>query len=83
MTKTKQHFEGVVEVCCRRVVFCYWDFEQELTPQLEIELALHAEERAKECIVNGYRSGQLNCFYYDNVRIHEEEIRGWWEIEKD
>ncbi len=70
--------EVTVEVCCHRVELRYWDFDHELTPELEAILTKEGEERARVCIQEGYHSGQLCCLYYhDGV---EEEIHGWWEI---
>jgi hypothetical protein len=74
-TKTNAH-TGQAEVCARRVSFEYWGFTSELTDDLKAELDRHAEERAKSCIVDGYTSGELNCFYVGT----DEEIRGWWAI---
>ena len=74
-------FETTVEVCCHRVAVRYWDIDHELTDELIDELTEHGEERARDCIVEGCRSGQLCCFYHDDET--EEEIFGWWEIETD
>lgn len=79
MKKKHNIFEGFVEVCCHKVSFNYWDFESELNPELEQQLEQDAEERAKECITDGCVSGELNSLNTEN----DEEIRGWWEIEKD
>lgn len=78
---------GVVEVCCHRVAWRYWQgflnprrrgISDELVEQLERE----AEERAQHCIIEGCCCGDLNCLY-----VHpdgkEREIRGWWEILND
>ena len=86
-TKTdRQTFEGEIETCCHYVSFRYWDFYHELTPELEAELTEHAEERAKQCIIEGCSSGELNCYHIIQEgprKFWEEEIRGWWEIKKD
>jgi len=67
-----------VDVCCHQVELRYWGFDHELTPELEAILTEEGEERARKGIQEGYRSGQLCCFYWhDGV---EEEIHGWWEI---
>jgi hypothetical protein len=79
MSASDDVFSGTVEVCCHTVAFRYWDFEHELTEELEGVLTEHAEERAKQCISDGFFSGQLNCFYATDD--NDEEIRGWWEIE--
>ena len=68
--KTAESFEGTVEVCCHSVAFRYWDFDHELTDELEAALAEEAESRACDCIVEGDHSGELNCLY------DEEEFRG-------
>lgn len=70
----EQSYETESEVCCHRVAIRYWGFTSELTDELEAELTEHGEERAKFCIIDGCRSGDLNCLH------GEEEIRGWWEI---
>ena len=70
-------FETIVEVCCHRVALHYWDFDAELTDELEATLTEEGESRAQECINDGCHSGDLNCLYND------EEIRGWWEIERE
>lgn len=77
MTKTKRNiFEGVVETCAHRVSF-WFDLEEiELTPELEEWLTEHAEERAKQCIIEGYVSGELNYYHSDT----DSELRGWWDI---
>ncbi len=75
-------FETTVEVCCHRVALRYWDFTSELTDGLREELENHGEERAKECINNDCREGELNCLHV-NEDDSDEEIRGWWEIERD
>ena len=36
----------------------------------------------KECINNDCREGELNCLHV-NEDDSDEEIRGWWEIERD
>ena len=77
-------FEGEVETCCHHVSFSYWDFDHELTLELETELTEHTEQRAKECIIEGYSSGELNCLYHTKQDgSDDEEIRGWWEIKTD
>lgn len=75
-TSTFKH-SSIVSACCHRVTFNYWDIESELTDELREELESHAEERAKELLVDGCSSGELNFFNTDT----EEEIGGWWQIE--
>lgn len=83
MPKTKiKEFSGCVNVCAHNVDFRYWDFMANLTDELETELTEHAEERAQDCIVEGYQSGDLN-YLYVNAKGEGEEIRGWWEINRD
>ncbi len=72
----ERSFETTVEVCAHRVAIRYWDFDAELTDELEEALTEEGERRAQELIIDGYHSGELNCVYRG-----EEEIRGWWEIE--
>lgn len=80
MTDRTTQFESSVSVCCHNVALRYWDFDAELTPELEELLSEHGESRATECIVQGIHSGDLNCLYVDDDG-EEEEIRGWWEID--
>jgi hypothetical protein len=68
--------EGSTETCCHRVSF-WFEGEDEVNLPLKRELEGHAEERAKECIIQGYRSGELN--YIDSDTEHE--YTGWWKIE--
>lgn len=72
--------EGESSVCAHRVAWRFWgDHDIELTDELKEWMKSHAEERAKELIIEGYHSGELN--YLHNPEIGEEsEIRGWWEI---
>jgi hypothetical protein len=74
-------FETTVEICCHRVAIRYWGFDHKLTRDLKRTLVRHGIYRAKRCIIDGCRSGDLNCYYHDDAT--EEEIRGWWEIERD
>jgi hypothetical protein len=68
--------EGTTETCCHRV--SYWfEGEKRVSLPLKRELEEHAEERAKECIIQGCRSGELN--YTDSGT--EREYMGWWKIE--
>ena len=79
--KATKSYETTVEVCCHRVALRYWGFDHKLTKDLKRTLMREGRSRAKHCIVEGYREGQLNCYYVDGKK--EEEIRGWWEIERD
>jgi hypothetical protein len=85
MESTSEHeYKGELETCAHRVVFRYWGFKHPLTSELEQELTEEAESRAKACIVEGYRSGDLNCCYHTQQDgSDDEEIRGWWEITTD
>jgi hypothetical protein len=75
-------FETTVEVCCHRVALRYWGFTSKLTDGLREELTTSGEDRAKECINDDCREGELNCLHVaDNGS--DEELRGWWEIERD
>ena len=78
--KATQSYETTVEVCCHRVAVRYWGFDHELTDELIEVLTNEGEERAQTCIIEGCHSGELNCYYVDGKK--EEEIRGWWEIER-
>jgi len=78
-TATKERkFNGTVSVCAHQVAFRYWEIGRELTADLEVRLTSEAEERAQDCIIEGYREGELNCLDPES----QEEIRGWWEIDK-
>lgn len=72
--------EGTVEVCCHRVNYRYWGFRTPITDELKDSLQEAAEERSQELIVEGYVSGELNHVYTTGDR--DEEIRGWWEIDR-
>ena len=76
--KAVNSHKGIIETCCHRVSFRFWDFASELTDELKADLESHAEERAKDCIVVGCSSGELNYLAMDID--YAEEIRGWWEI---
>lgn len=71
--------EGTINVCAHRVAYSYWEAENDIPDDLVVEMEEEAEERAKKCITEGYVSGDLN-FYRSEP---EEEIRGWWEIQRD
>lgn len=74
--KGGRQLEGVLHVCAHRVAYRYWDFGSlRLTDEVKESLELQAEERAKECITEGYLAGQL-CGHWD-----DHEVFGWWEIE--
>jgi len=66
--------EFIVDVCCHEVELRYWGFKSEIDDELKTTLQEQGENRARECISNDIRAGELNSLYYD------EEIRGWWEI---
>jgi hypothetical protein len=67
--------EGVINVCAHRVSYWYeWDGRR-VKPDVAV-LEEAAEERAKECIIDGNVSGELNCL------IDDKEVRGWWDIER-
>lgn len=71
-----RQLEGVLEICAHRVIWRYWDFGSlRLTQEVIESLESQAEERAKECIIEGYYAGQL-CGHWD-----DHEVFGWWEIE--
>lgn len=80
-TPKRKLFEGVVEVCCHRVPFWYDVTGYELTDELQERLTEEAEERAQASIIEGYRSGELNCYYVFPDET-EGEIRGWWDIDR-
>jgi hypothetical protein len=79
MGRKEQSFETTVDVCCHRVAVRFWGFTSKLTPELEAHLTEEGEIRAQECIIDGCHSGQLVAFNPDT----EEEIHGWYEIERD
>ena len=71
-------YEGVVSVCAHRVSYWYeWDGRR-VKPEVEV-LEEAAEDRAKECLVEGYVSGELNCLVPWGCTDHE--VRGWWSIQ--
>jgi len=69
-------FEKIINVCCHSVIIRFWDIEQDLNDDLIKALEEEGESRARDCISRDYSGGELNCLYLD------EEIRGWWEIQK-
>jgi hypothetical protein len=75
--RTRGQVEGTFEVCAHWVRYRYWDnLPHNPSPELLERLEESAEERAKECIIDGYVEGELN--HCDG----EREIRGWWEIDR-
>ncbi|MBE3144535.1 MAG: hypothetical protein IMZ61_11520 [Planctomycetes bacterium] len=75
--KSKGRFhEGSTQVCAHRVSFYY-----RLPPRVRISkdelfrMTEAAEERAQECIVQGYVQGELN---YETERV---QATGWWRID--
>lgn len=77
--KDKRGIKGEIEVCAHRVSYSYWNAENEINDEVAAEMEEHAEDRAKECITQGYHSGELNFYRAEP----EEEVRGWWEIRRD
>jgi len=71
----KYQVEGVLKVCSH-VVDYWFRGEKGITPELAERLELAAEERAKECIVEGCVTGELN---YEG---EEGNYRGWWTIRR-
>ena len=55
----------------------YWfDIGRMLRSESLLEaLREEAEKRTKECIIQGYIQGELNCLWHNDT-----EIRGWWEL---
>lgn len=80
MSRKKNTYEGFIEVCAHSVSFYYDLDEREITDDLQEALTEEAENRATKCIVEGYRSGELNCLYVDSDG-NGDEICGWWQIE--
>lgn len=78
MTPSKNIFYSETEVCCHRILFWYDLITLKQTDELKERLTEEAESRAKACIVDGCRSGELNCLWEG-----ETEVRGWWEIVKE
>lgn len=81
MKKSRRTFSGTVEVCCHRVSFWYGIERYRLTGEEEQCLTDDAEERAKECIIDGYHSGELCSVLVRHKPFKEMELRGWWTIE--
>lgn len=76
----EKQIEGHVRVCCHTVVWRYWGFEHTIDSKARERLETDAEDRAQECIIDGYSSGNLcTILFFDHDQA--EEIRGWWEIE--
>ena len=70
----KKH-QGEITVLAHIISF-RWSGEQKITSEMQEALTELAENRAKECIIEGYVSGEL---IYDNDNLF---YRGWWEIKK-
>lgn len=78
-SETKEQIEGEIEVLCHRVTWRYWDFEElVLDEEIRELLENEAEERAKYCITEGFHSGDLNCYYCDEVRGRVLKRGGRW-----
>ena len=75
----KRSFETESHVCAHRVAIRFWDIGVDLSGELEALLAEHGEDRALECIKEGYVEGELNYCFVDD-RGNETELMGWWEI---
>ena len=69
--KQPSSFETTVEVCCHRVAVRYWGFDHELTDELIEVLTNEGEERTSKCIIEGCRSGELNCYYLDGKKTRK------------
>lgn len=79
MLNKRRIVEGTVQTCHHYVAFWY-DIENiPRSTEMVERLTEAAEERAKEMIIEGYHSGELNC----TVNERHEEVRGWWEIDKE
>jgi hypothetical protein len=77
--KAKGRFhEGSTQVCAHKVSFYY-----KLPPRVKISkdelfrMTEAAEERAQECIVQGFVQGELN---YETDRL---QATGWWRINNE
>ncbi len=84
---TKVSHEGNIEVLLHRIAYRYWwDGKPELTDEVKEYLEEEAENRAKDCIMEGCHSGELNCYYHNGDDktgdFKEWELRGWWEIDR-
>lgn len=78
----KNSYDGTVTANAHRITFRYWGFEAPLTDEVKELLAEEAEERATAMTAENYQSGELNCCVYVDGMDEEEEIRGWWEIDR-
>ena len=75
ITMAKTFYESVVFVCAHRVVFWYHGISKRTDELIQI-LTDEAERRVHECIVEGYRMGELVC-----CDRKDKEYRGWWKID--
>ena len=66
---------GQVDVCCHQVSYWYDITGMRLVDGTATRLEAEAEDRAKDCIIEGYWSGELCC-----VVGGEREVHGWWQI---
>jgi hypothetical protein len=68
--------QGAVQACCHIVKYWYkWDGRRAKVSRSLLEE--EAEQRAKDCIIEGYCEGELNC-----LTPNSQEVRGWWAIER-
>ena len=75
MITVNEELDTEISACGHRVSIKYWGLGKiDVSDDFHDDLILHAEERAIECINEGYVQGQLvYC-------IDEAEILGWWKI---
>ena len=74
-TGYRRVLQGQVNVCCHQVSYWYNITGVPLADRVATRLEAEAEDRAKDCIIEGYWSGELCCLL-DGKR----EVTGWWKI---
>lgn len=62
------------------ITYRWWRADKEPIPQKHIEqLEETAWERINKQITNGYSSGELSCYVWDNNQT-DTHYSGWWEL---
>ena len=81
VTKTRKgrHLSGDFETLWHRCSFWYDIARLKLSDDVQERLESHAEEHARESIIEGYCCGELN-YSVITGKLSEREVRGWWEI---
>lgn len=86
-TTTKQpkriQFEGRFTAYAHRIEFYYDIGKVKLSEGDEVRLTEEAEERARVCLADDCRSGELCCVIPNDAGNSEREFHGGWAIVGD